>query len=257
MISRIKKLYTSIIPIAVIATILYFLVPFINNTNGLPKYSMPSELLRSALASVSIFFNSFHRSAPPKTTVVATTTPITANTSTAANIPIVATTSNILPKTNVSTNILQPIFDLPETITPPPFSNSSKIGATPATVGKPDLEIKILDVGILDSSSTFAHADSVKSGQKGAIVFDIKNIGTRVSSEWTFAAKIPSLDSDFKPESQSPLAPGEYTHFIMGFDNLANNATNTISIIADPDFKVSDDPNRKNNIASTTIFRDY
>jgi len=148
------------------------------------------------------------------------------------------------------------------TVTQATSSGTGTSGLTktpPANIpaGPADLAIQILDTGILDSSNAFVHATKVESGQKGAVVFEVKNIGGSRSPQWIFSANIPIPDSSYVSAVQSALAPGEAIRFTMAFSNLNQNGLNQASFIVDPNNQVPNDPNRNNNTASATLYRDY
>ncbi|MBI4085557.1 MAG: hypothetical protein HY432_03600 [Candidatus Liptonbacteria bacterium] len=260
MIERIKKLYQSVVPIAVIAAVLFFSISLINGAVVFPKLTIPLGKLQPNLASVSLAAKNFvillQKTAIDTAKNFASQTTAPGDSGVPVQDQNGSSNSALTGTTGTPTSTVTTTVTNPSRTTSTPANSSGIPTVVPATPGVPDLEIKTVDIGILEGN-TFVHADSVKSGQKAAIVFDIKNIGTRVSPEWDFYAQIPSSVGNYKSNLQSPLAPGEYVRFTLGFDNLNSSGTNFISITADPDSKVSGDPNRANNVATTTIVRGY
>lgn len=267
---RIKKLYSWSFPIVVIAGVLYLTVSSINGDGvGNPqKYAAQLQPIKpffasissSISASVSLLWEKINNATSPTQTAPEST-------SNNSNISIPTSTSQ---KNVSSSSGTSPVNS--HVFIPPPVSQkgassslvtgnaSSKTysgnGFTPST-HFPDLAIQIVDTGILSGNDIFTHATSVEPGQRGAVVFDVKNIGGSVSPEWNFSAKIPTPSADFTSETQFALAPGEGIRFTMAFSNLQSNGTNTVSFAVDPNTKIPNDPDRKNNTASATLFRDY
>ena len=254
---RLKKLYSWSVPIAVIMGILYLSISFMNGDGiGNPqKYAAQFKSLRPFFASISPSLENIGASVSPARTVLETSS---------TNAHVFTSTST---HPDVSTPKSSPVS--PPVSQPPSVSgtgingsNSSRTSSSPSGVasppaGPPDLAVQIVDTGILSIDNIFTHATSVEPGKRGAVVFDVKNIGGSFSPQWIFSAKIPIPDSDYTSVTQSALAPGESIRFTMAFSNLNQNATNTVSFTVDPNIQVSNDPDRKNNNASTTLFRNY
>lgn len=146
--------------------------------------------------------------------------------------------------------------------------NYPRTGTPPASSGKinpngvPDLAIVIVDTGIvIPASSTtpeqFKHADSVKEGERAAIVFDVKNMGSNVSGPWDFRAILPINDGDFRSEKQESINPGEKIRYTLGFEQLKTSGANTVKILVDPDGRIFNDANRLNNEVTLSITRGY
>lgn len=255
---RIKKLYSWSIPIVIIAAIVYLSISFMNGDGiGDPKkYAVRFESLKFFFASVFVSLEKMSTPTSPINIVPETDSQVF--TSTLASSP--TPPKNTSPSENKSAS--SPVSPS----SPPVYGTGNNGGmfteipvssSTPPSSGPPDLSVQIIDTGILSIDNIFSHATSVELGQKGAVVFEVKNIGGNVSPEWIFTAKIPIPDHDYTSLTQSTLAPGETIRFTMGFSNLEHTATNTVSFSVDPNIRVSNDPDRNNNNASTTLFRHY
>lgn len=122
--------------------------------------------------------------------------------------------------------------------------------------GYPDLAIEIIDIGIL-VGDTFIKSSSVGQGQRAAVMFSVKNLGTNITPDWKFKANLPTRNGEFTSETQTPLYPGDRIEFTIGFDNPANAGSNTVHLVVDPEGRIFKDPNRVNNYASAVIQRNY
>lgn len=122
--------------------------------------------------------------------------------------------------------------------------------------GYPDLLIEIIDTGIL-VGETFVKSSFVGQGQRAAIVFSVKNIGTNITPDWKFKANLPTANGEFTSETQTPLYPGDRIEFTIGFDNPNNQGSNTVNLVVDPEGRIFKDPNRINNYATVSINRNY
>ena len=121
--------------------------------------------------------------------------------------------------------------------------------------GEPDLTVRILGIGIINSESVFVPTQSVRIGDRGAIRFEISNIGTKKSDNWMFNAVLPTFPMHiFHSTSQQALAPGERIEFTLGFDQLNKNLSEgVVTINADPAYSIKE-LNEENNVRQT-MFR--
>lgn len=126
---------------------------------------------------------------------------------------------------------------------------------TPTLTGLPDLTVDIIAVGYLTSADTssFVKSTTVPSGERGAVKFVIKNIGTNTSGRFTFEAPLPtSRTYTFTSDSQAALLPGEQIEYVLGFDRAKSGDSRTIEITVDPDSDIKES-NESNNSDSATI----
>lgn len=148
----------------------------------------------------------------------------------------------------------------PATTTPnvPTYNPAPYIPSQPAPVPtynlKPDLAVRILQVGLLNNSTNlitprnqFSYSDMV------GIKFEIRNDGDTNTGNWAFTASLPSVTNPmYSSNTQISLRPGESIIFTLGFSNLTNQYSNQIKINIDPINMVSES-NESNNTAIQTI----
>jgi hypothetical protein len=128
------------------------------------------------------------------------------------------------------------------------------VPAQVAYYGKPDLAVRLLQVGLLNSfnnqitnQTQFSYSDMV------GIKFEIRNDGDANTGLWYFTATLPSLSTPvYNSNTQISLKPGESIIFTLGFTNLTNIYSNTITISADP-LKQIAESNEYNNVIISTI----
>jgi hypothetical protein len=121
--------------------------------------------------------------------------------------------------------------------------------------GLPDLSVEITAVGYLatTSASSFIASSTVPAGNRPAIQFTIKNVGTNVTGPWRFSASIPTQSAYlYQSALQDTLAPGDSIDYTLGFDQANRGASQVVSVTANFDNAVSE-ATARNNSASTTI----
>lgn len=155
---------------------------------------------------------------------------------------------------------VKPIALAPKPVTPTPGPAASSTypitnPTNPTPTGLPDFIVIIKNVGYLATSSadSFIASSTVPSGNRPAVSFSIKNVGTNVSGPWRFSASIPTQSSYiFQSPPQQALGPGDSIDYTLGFDQANKGAGQTISITANFDHTVAES-NPNNNSASTKI----
>lgn len=161
----------------------------------------------------------------------------------------------------ISSKIEETIIVPPSVTAPPPapkpkdtdYSGITKVEPT----GQPDLEIKIINSGSLNTvTQEFTPGASVMRDRSAAVVFDVQNIGKNYSGEWKFSAKLPIPQSDYISSVQQSLAPGDRIRFTIGFGELVNSGINTATFTVDSELAVND-LDRANNSATATVTRGY
>lgn len=108
--------------------------------------------------------------------------------------------------------------------------------------GTTDLAIKYLGVGILDTNNRFIQAGSIQKDQTGAFQFEVRNIGTKTSEEWSYQAKLPA-QIDYNSSEQAPLKPNEKAVITIGFEGISQTGNEIFSVSIDTD----EDTNASNN----------
>lgn len=126
----------------------------------------------------------------------------------------------------------------------------------PATLsGLPDFIVIIKDVGYLATSSadSFVATSTVPAGNRPAVSFTIKNVGTNTTGSWRFSASIPTQTAYiFESQPQQSLNPGDSIDYVLGFDQANKGSGQTISITANFDHAVAES-NPDNNSASAKV----
>jgi hypothetical protein len=156
--------------------------------------------------------------------------------------------------TTATTTTVAPVQRVPVAGTGTSTTSPMQVAAPSALSGLPDLFVNIDAIGYLATSSaeSFVASSTVPSGNRPAIRFTIKNIGTNVSGVWRFNATIPT-DTAYLYESQlqQSLYPGDRIEYTLGFDQ-AHKGAQTISVTANFD-RVVHESNRDNNSASAKV----
>lgn len=95
--------------------------------------------------------------------------------------------------------------------------------------GFTDLEITYLGVGAMENG-TFVPDATLETNDASALMFAVKNIGTKTSNDWTFSAKFPGEDEDnYTSKTQAPLFPSERAVMTIRFATNDSAGTETIS----------------------------
>lgn len=147
--------------------------------------------------------------------------------------------------------------------TPPPAptpgpatATTTIIGTTPiAPYGLPDFTVTITAVGYLDNSSpdSFVASHTVPSGERPAVKFTVKNIGTNVTGSWRFSADIPTERSyTYRSGSQQNLNPGDSIDYVLSFDEEDEGSDQEITIEVNYDRDVNES-NTSNNSATVEV----
>lgn len=169
----------------------------------------------------------------------------------AASTTPVRENSSPLPRTSTPRKPTQPTAGAKTNST---FDLSSA-GATRALSGLPDLVVTVNAIGYFAGASTdsFVASSTVPVGNRPAITFTIKNIGTNASGSWRFSASIPTQSFFlYQSQPQQSLAPGDSIDYTLGFDQSNKGTGQMISITANFDRTVGES-NTNNNSASATV----
>lgn len=165
-------------------------------------------------------------------------------TSTTASVVSGTTTATT---TATNTNPIGQTITVP--ITVPPFSDPN---------GKPDLAPRVIAVGLVDTKTgVFTEVDDIPhtlpTGKRGAIKFEVRNDGTKETSDWKFEVALPtSPDYTYTSATQQSLFPGDRIEYVIGFDRVRNADTDSFRIEVDPKGSVNES-NESNNIKTGTI----
>jgi hypothetical protein len=183
------------------------------------------------------------------------------------NTPTASTTISFGPNPTATTTATT---STPVATTPAPTSPKPKVpttagpqttgtypigGSAPATLyGLPDLVVQIVAVGYLTTaaSDSFTASTTVPNGNRPAVRFTIKNIGTNVTGAWRFSASIPTQSAYiYQSLPQQALGPGDSIDYVLGFDQANRGANQTISITANFDNAVAESVSNNNSAASS------
>lgn len=120
--------------------------------------------------------------------------------------------------------------------------------------GEPDLSVRITGVGIINNENVFVPTNSLRVNERGAVRFEVRNVGTKTSDNWAFNAVLPTFPMHiFHSTSQQALAPGERIEFTLGFDQLNKDiAEGVITINVDPTGSIKE-ISEENNVRQITF----
>jgi hypothetical protein len=105
--------------------------------------------------------------------------------------------------------------------------------------GKTNLAARYLFVGAIEQNKFVPGA--VAEDEDGAIQFEVKNLGTKTSKDWSFTVHMPG-DRTYESPTQSPLKPNERAVLTIGFIGADVNS-HTFEVTVD----VATDSNPSNN----------
>lgn len=108
--------------------------------------------------------------------------------------------------------------------------------------GTTDLQVTYLGIGSLDNDNDFTYRLTLDNDRRGAISFEVRNIGTKTSDDWEFEAKLPNGSTYESPE-QDGLRPNERAVITLGTGELGDPDTVEISV----EISGGDDENSSNN----------
>jgi len=136
----------------------------------------------------------------------------------------------------------QPVYykTVPVTTTAYPVSNPN---------GQTDLEVTLIGIGEV-KNGVFVNDTTLEAGDTAALRFSVKNIGTKTSGEWTYAATFPADgDNDLTSSKQSPLLPSERATFTITFTVTEDEGSETARVSV----STSGDAKSANNSASKSV----
>jgi hypothetical protein len=121
--------------------------------------------------------------------------------------------------------------------------------------GRIDLSVHILETGIVSTSTnTFVATSPIATSQKGAVRFEVINLGSKESGSWTFNAVLPTYPRHiFHSTTQQSLLPGDKIEFTLGFDQVNGTVSeDVITINVDPTGSIPES-SKTNNIVQKTV----
>lgn len=115
------------------------------------------------------------------------------------------------------------------------------------TGSRPDLVVKIIDIGVLGSNNQFYYDNSLNDNDTIAVRFEVQNVGGSHTGNWRFTVDMPTEDNNlFESNNQSSLSPGETRQFTIGFDN-PDTGSNNVTIEVDSDDDVNENSESNND----------
>lgn len=108
--------------------------------------------------------------------------------------------------------------------------------------GHVDLQVTHLGVGTVSSNGVFTPQARIDEDMRGAVRFEVKNIGTKTAYSWSYVANLPS-DINYESGNQLPLKPNERVTITLGFSGLSRTGLEPLAtrVLA------ADDVNLSNN----------
>jgi len=111
-----------------------------------------------------------------------------------------------------------------------------------------DLAVSYVGVGRLDSDNRFVPGGVIDSDTRGAFQFEVRNLGTKTSRDWTFEATLTS-GATYASDTQEGLKPNEYSIVTLGFDNVGDTGAQRFGAAID----VPEDRNSENGEFSWAV----
>jgi hypothetical protein len=139
---------------------------------------------------------------------------------------------------------------------PSPVSTPTPVAPT-TPVGKPDLVVRVLAVGVIDSySGSFVSRMPTSQYDIVAVKFDVANQGSAPSGSYYFNAQLPTAPaSPYVSPLQASLAPGSHIENTLRFNNVTSGGA-LFSVTVDPSGAVNE-TNESNNYASQWVSGGY
>ncbi len=102
--------------------------------------------------------------------------------------------------------------------------------------GKPDLQVTLVSTGIMDpATKQFIQTNYAGYNDEIAMKFEVKNIGTNVSSAWKFRVNAPSRTNPYyDSEYQTSIEPGDKAVYTTSFNSPFSTGINTAYVTVDP-----------------------
>lgn len=107
--------------------------------------------------------------------------------------------------------------------------------------GTVDLVVTYKAVGTMVGNK-FTPSSRIETDKKGAIQFEIQNIGTKTADDWSYVAELPS-GIEYTSPAQKALKPNERALITLGFEGISETGTEKFGVTVD----ASGDVNKKNN----------
>ncbi len=129
----------------------------------------------------------------------------------------------------------KPVPPAPQVITTVVYPTSNPNGFV-------DLRVITTGTGVMENGRFIKTAEFDEDLQN-VVTFNVKNIGTKTSREWTFKTQLPD-GQVYESKTQQPLKPQEHVEFTLRF-GLDEDSDSTVKITTT--LSVDNDTNTKNN----------
>lgn len=136
-------------------------------------------------------------------------------------IESVAITPEVTKPEMVKEEEVKPVVKPQEPVTPtaPAVPTTREVSVTYMPVSIPtgytDLKVSFLGIGTMDGN-TFVPSATYDPDKRSGLRFEVRNIGTKTSGNWSFTANLPE-GVIYEAETQAPLKPNEAAVFTLGF----------------------------------------
>lgn len=101
--------------------------------------------------------------------------------------------------------------------------------------GYTDLQTSFMSIGTFnEGTKAFTPTTALDNDLRGAIRFEVKNIGTKTSGDWVYSVTLPnSGDETYTSPIQTPLKPNERAVVTIAFGDLSEKVgTDTVRVAA-------------------------
>lgn len=162
----------------------------------------------------------------------------------------VATTTPAVPLTTPTTPATSTLTTPVKPVTPPtPTYKQEFVYSVPVSNpnGFTDLQARHLGTGIIVNGK-FVPSTTIDNDAQGAVRFEVKNIGTKTSSAWSYSAKLPNGETYTAP-LQVPLKPQERMTISIGFTMPGSTGTKNYTVAV----SISGDAKLTNNSFTSNV----
>ncbi len=216
----------------------------IETTTNTVKVSFTSEKNRftDVLYTIAFIADDSQDESYERTGIITVSNPavnngtVTTNTNTGGDDETPSTPKPTTPKPTTPTTVIT----VPVVTTSYPVSNPN---------GYVDLAVTFIGVGEY-RNGRFVKQSELEEGERGALQFEVRNIGTKTSGAWNFRTELPTeAEDNYVSAMQSGLKPNERQIITLQFDNVSDSSSERASatVYASDDFKTA------NNSFSQTI----
>jgi hypothetical protein len=147
---------------------------------------------------------------------------------------------------NTSSNNTQ-VVDYPSTRTN--YTNTRTINNT-VNNGTADLRVTLVKVGRTMSDGSYQSTSAFAENDRVTVMFNVANVGTARSGNWTLRADLPtktSSDKVYISGTQPTIAPGDSYEMTISFDTFDPNGRNIIITLN------AGDNNQSNNVLNISV----